>query len=159
MGAPVLPHRRMGARRRAEIAAGKAAFAQRTDAERIVLCLPTPISVNDLHAPRAGGGIRRSDAYEAWLTEAGWRLAAQRPGRIAGRYTLDLGLPRESGLDLDNAVKAASDLLQLHGVIRNDRNAERIGLWWQDATAETVIVVEPADAPVTMPYLANGGLA
>ncbi len=128
-----------------------AAFNQRQDADRVVLRLPVPVSVNDMHAPRKGGGVRISDAYAAWMSDAGWRLTAQRPGRIAGRYTLDLGLPRESGLDLDNAVKVTSDLLQLHGVIRNDRNAERIGLWWQDETPEAVVVVAPAAGPITMP--------
>lgn len=128
-----------------------AAFNQRRDTDRVVLRLPVPVSVNDMHAPRKGGGIRRSDAYTAWIKAAGWRLTAQRPGRIAGRYTLDLGLPRESGLDLDNAVKVTSDLLQLHGVIRNDRDAERIGLWWQDETAEAVVVVAPAAGPISMP--------
>jgi hypothetical protein len=128
-----------------------AAFNQRQDADRVVLRLPVPVSVNDMHAPRKGGGIRRSDTYTAWIDAAGWRLTAQRPGRIAGRYTLDLGLPRERSFDLDACIKAASDLLQLHGVIRNDRDAERIGLWWQDETAEAVVVVAPAAGPISMP--------
>lgn len=139
---------------RIRAAATVAAFNQRQDAERVVLRLPVPVSVNDMHAARKGGGVRRSDAYTAWIDAAGWRLTAQKPGRIAGRYTLDLGLPRESGLDLDNAVKATSDLLQLHGVIRNDRNAERIGLWWQDETPEAVVVVAPAAGPISMPEVA-----
>lgn len=144
----------MPAAARLRAASALAAFDQRQDAERVVLRLPVPVSVNDMHAPRKGGGVRRSGAYAAWIDAAGWRLTAQRPGRVAGRYTLDLGLPRESGLDLDNAVKATSDLLQLHGVIRNDRNAERICLWWQDETPDAVVVVAPAAGPITMPEVA-----
>lgn len=130
-----------------------AAFNQRQDADRVVLRLPVPVGVNDLHAPRKGkpGGVRRSDEYVAWIEEAGHRINQQRPGRIGGRYTLDLGLPRERSFDLDACIKAASDLLQLHGVIRNDRDAERIGLWWQDETPEAVVVVAPADGPINMP--------
>jgi len=44
-----------------------------------------------------------------------------------------------------------SDLLQIHGVIRNDRAAEHIGLWWQDETPEAVVVVAPAAGPISMP--------
>lgn len=44
--------------------------------------------------------------------------------------------------------------IQLHGVIRNDRNAERIGIWWQDETPEAVVVVAPAAGPITMPEVA-----
>ncbi len=142
--------RSSGARRREELAAGRAAYAARRDVERVCLRLPTPVSVNDLHAP-ISGGICRSPAYLAWIKEAGWSLNAQRFGRIAGRYTLDLGLPRECGLDLDNAVKATSDLLQLHGIIRNDRDAEHIGLWWQDISAETLVIVGPAQDQIAMP--------
>ena len=142
-----------GARHKEKLAAGRAAFAARRDVARVCLRLPTPVSVNDLHAPKASGGIRTSDAYNAWIEEAGWTLKTQRFGRIAGRYTLDLGIPRSCGLDLDNAVKATSDLLQLHGVIRNDRDAERIGLWWQDISAETLVIVEPAEDQIAMPGL------
>lgn len=141
----------MAAAARLRAATTLAAFNQRQDADRVVLRLPVPVSVNDMHAPRKGGGIRRSDAYTAWIDAAGWRLTAQRPGRIGGRYVLHLGLPRERNFDLDNLLKVTSDLLQLHGVIRNDRAAEHIGLWWQDETAEAVVVVVPAAGPINMP--------
>lgn len=141
----------MAAAARLRAATTLAAFNQRQDADRVVLRLPVPVSVNDMHAPRKGGGIRRSDAYTSWIKDAGWRLMEQRPGRIGGRYVLDLGLPRESGMDLDNGLKTLQDFLQLHGVIRNDRNAERIGIWWQDETPEAVVVVAPAAGPISMP--------
>ncbi len=44
-------------------------------------------------------------------------------------------------MDLDNSVKAISDLLQRHGVIDNDRNAVRALLEWHaehDEVAATV---------------------
>lgn len=133
-----------------------AAFNQRRDTDRVVLRLPVPVGVNDLYASRKGkpGEIRLSNAYGAWIVEAGHRINQQRPGRIGGRYTLDLGLPRERSFDLDACIKAASDILQLHGVIRNDRDAERIGLWWQDETPEAVVVVAPAAGPISMPEIA-----
>jgi hypothetical protein len=94
-------------------------FAQRAEAEVVRLLLPVPVS------------------------EAGWRLTMQRPGRVSGRYALTLRMPEESGLDLDNAIKATSDLLQLHGVVRNDRLASRIVLEWQSEQPVAMVEVVP----------------
>lgn len=118
-------------------------FEQRRDVDVVALRLPSPISVNEIHSRAANGGVRKSDRYVAWLDEAGWKLTAQRPGRISGRYALTFRLPRESGIDLDNGIKATSDLLQLHGVIRNDRDAEEILLCRQDETPDLIVEVRP----------------
>ncbi|WP_336488317.1 hypothetical protein [Methylobacterium nigriterrae] len=124
-------------------ASSTAAFDQRRDAEKVVLQLSIPPSVNEIWSSKKGGGLRLSDKYAAWLCQAGWQLTQQRPGRIFGRYTLTCWMPRGSGADLDNLTKAVSDLLQLHGVIRNDREAEEIHLYWQDECEETIVEVQP----------------
>ena len=115
----------------------------RQPVKRVELRLPVPVSVNAIHSPRKGGGLRLSDAYSAWIEAAGWRLLQQRPGRIVGRYQITLAVPEESRADLDNLIKATSDLLQLHGVVRNDRMASRIVLEWQRAHAEAVVEIVP----------------
>lgn len=120
-----------------------ATFLQRTESECVRLLLPVPVSVNAIYSPRAGGGLRLSDAYSAWLSEAGWRLNMQRPGRVSGNYELTLRLPTESGLDLDNGIKATSDLLQLHGVVSDDRWASRIVLEWQSEQPVAIVEVVP----------------
>lgn len=51
--------------------------------------------------------------------------------RIAGRYIVTFTLER-CKLDLDNAYKACSDLLQHMQIIENDSCAERIVLQWGD---------------------------
>lgn len=122
---------------------GNPAHDQRPNTDLVVLFLPAPVSVNAIWTRKAGGGVRLSDAYRAWLQEAGWSLEQQRPGAIRGRYELTLRLPEQSGLDLDNAVKATSDLLQSHGVIRDDRDASRIVLEWQRERPEAVVRVTP----------------
>lgn len=122
---------------------GNPAHDQRPNTDLVVLFLPAPVSVNVIWARKAGGGVRLSEAYRAWLQEAGWSLEQQRPGAIRGRYELTLRLPEESGLDLDNAIKGLSDLLQAHGVIRNDRDACRIVLEWQCERPEAVVRVAP----------------
>ncbi|MET3481574.1 hypothetical protein [Methylobacterium sp. 1973] len=118
-------------------------FAQRAEADVVRLLLPVPVSVNAIYERHPGGGVRLSKAYSAWLSEAGWRLTMQRPGRVSGRYELTLRMPVESGLDLDNAIKATSDLLQLHGVVRNDRLASRIVLEWQSEQPVAMVEVIP----------------
>lgn len=110
------------------------------------ILLPVPVSVNAIYSPRKGGGLRLSDAYSTWIQDAGWRLIQQRPGRIAGRYHLTVRIPDECGADLDNLIKATSDLLQLHGVVRNDRFADRIVLEWHSLHSEAVVELTPAEA-------------
>lgn len=106
--------------------------------EFISLTLPAPISTNALWRPtlrmRTNGkrapSISKTAKYEAWIKEAGWTLQAQRPGKINGPYALTIKVSRSFLGDLDNASKATSDLLQRHGVIENDRLAQKIELTW-----------------------------
>lgn len=127
------------ARQRAK-AVSETAYAGRQDTSAVRVLLPVPVSVNAIYSPRKGGGLRLSDAYSAWIRDAGWRLIQQKPGRVAGRYQITVKIPEESGADLDNLIKATSDLLQLHGVVRNDRLASRIVLEWQ--SEQPVAIVE-----------------
>ncbi|WP_298967700.1 hypothetical protein [uncultured Methylobacterium sp.] len=52
-------------------------------------------------------------------------------------------MPACSRADLGNLEKAVSDLLQRHGVIGNDRDAEAIHLRWHREHAETEVIVVP----------------
>lgn len=120
--------------------------APRRVVDEVTILLPVPPSANALHNHGAGRPVR-SDAYRAWIVAAGWRLQAQRPGRVPGAYILLLAAPEsETKADLDNLSKATSDLLQKHGVIDNDRKARRVVLDWHREHAElaaTVRVVPP----------------
>lgn len=120
-----------------------ATFAQRAESDAVRLLLPVPVSVNAIYSPRAGGGLRLSDAYSAWISEAGWRLNFQRPGRVSGNYQLTMRVPEESRADIDNLAKGMSDLLQLHGVVSNDRLASRIVLEWQAEQPAVIVEVVP----------------
>ncbi|WP_106735942.1 hypothetical protein [Methylobacterium sp. 285MFTsu5.1] len=109
--------------------------------DSVTVLLPVPPSVNRIYRHTKERGPVKSDAYKLWIDGAGWRLQAQRPGRVPGAYVLLLAVPRSSRMDLDNSVKAVSDLLQRHGVVDNDRNAVRALLEWHaehDEVAATV---------------------
>lgn len=127
---------------------------QRKGTRRVVLYIPVPPSTNELtrnrtseeiaRAKAAGKPVRgrkRTDRYLTWLAGAGAMLNAQKPGKVAGPYTLSLIIPRGTKADLGNLEKAASDLLQAHGVIDNDRKAEWIVLGWSDHGGHEAMVI------------------
>ena len=121
----------------------------RASVEYVALNLPAPISTNDLwtiRKSRAGKHyLSRTDEYKAWLESAGWQLVQQKPGRVAGAYGLRLTVGRESKIDLGNAEKAVSDLLEKHGVIDNDRFASEIHLGWGDGEGMRAMIVKAKD--------------
>ena len=100
--------------------------------------LPAPISTNALWRPtlrkRKDGSTfpskADSGAYKAWIVEAGYHINLQKPAKIMGPYALTIQVSRACRCDLDNAAKCASDILQRHGLIENDRLAQKIELSW-----------------------------
>lgn len=96
----------------------------------ITVTLPLPPSANALFVNAPGRGRFKSAAYKSWLTEAGWcvqtptRYATVR--RVAGPYTLTITVPATMRGDIDNRVKAISDLLVKHGITDDDRAADAV---------------------------------
>jgi Holliday junction resolvase RusA-like endonuclease len=111
----------------------------------IEIRLPYPVSANDLWS-LTRTGMRKSDAYKAWLTEAGWEAKAQRPGKIIGPYKLSIHAVRPDAKrrDLGNLEKAVSDLLQSLQIIENDCLAEMITMRWVTSGEGITVILEPA---------------
>jgi Holliday junction resolvase RusA-like endonuclease len=116
---------------------------ERKAVDRVLLRLPMPPSSNAVWAHRKGGGVRLSDRYRRWLTDAGWRINQQRPGRIAGGYVLTLWLPAVSRMDQDNCIAGVSDILQSFGIIGNDRDAEETHLNWHGSSNDLIAELRP----------------
>lgn len=114
---------------------------QRRPVECVALELPRPISVNALWRASKTGGVYASPAYKAWKTEAGYRIAAQRVGGVRGPYAITIKVAAKWRGDLGNAEKALSDVLQEHGVIENDKFAERIVIERSEATEGMTVMV------------------
>lgn len=101
------------------------------------LDLPAPVSTNDLWTIRRNSKtgaayLAKTPEYSAWLELAGHAINRQKPGKVPGWYNLSICVPTSSRVDLGNAEKAISDLLQSHGVIENDRYCASIELgWWK----------------------------
>lgn len=95
------------------------------------LHLPYPPSANKLWT-RSKYGMRKTDAYNAWLTLAASEARKQKPQAIEGPYHLSIQIVRPDlrRRDLDNIIKPTSDLLVCVGVIEDDCYCEMITARW-----------------------------
>jgi Holliday junction resolvase RusA-like endonuclease len=111
----------------------------------ITISLPTPPSVNRIWRVGTGGRVYIDPKYNAWKRTAGWELAAQRPGKLPHgqqvAVTIRLG-PMKRTKDADNCAKAVLDLLEAHGVIRNDRDVARLVIERDDTIATGRVLAE-----------------
>ena len=106
-----------------------------------------PPSANALFANKASGGRSKTEAYTQWIADAGWSLQSQRPGRIAGKYDIEIRIPRpdsKARFDLGNREKALADLLVSHHVISDDSHAESILLKWAAQGPNATVIVTKA---------------
>jgi Holliday junction resolvase RusA-like endonuclease len=111
--------------------------------ETTTLDVTIPPSVNRLWRHDRAGRVFRSAAYEDWIAEAGWELRTQRPKPVSSpvRIVLRAGLP-DRPRDLDNIGKATLDLLQTHGLIRNDLDVVHLTMQWDRTVPSGRLMVE-----------------
>ena len=112
----------------------------------ITLSLPFPPSVNALYRNVSGRGRVKTERYKTWLRAAGNELLATPLGQrvpIEGKFILTVlaGRPDKRIRDLDNLLKAPLDLLQAHGLIKNDGLAQSITVAWSPMVAKCRIEV------------------
>lgn len=114
----------------------------------VKIILPLPPSVNRLWRVSKTGGMFRSPQYEKWRKQAGWEVLAQAKGKkIRGRYKMTLLAvnPTRHKRDLDNLLKAASDILQHVGIVEDDSLCRWIDARWMDEGPQCTIIVEELD--------------
>jgi Holliday junction resolvase RusA-like endonuclease len=122
----------------------------RPEKQRVELNIMMPPSANNMFVNNPHGGRFRSAQYDGWLSEAGWMLAAQKPGRIAGGFEIDVLIPRptrKGKCDLDNRLKPILDLLTKHRVIADDSLAEKITLAWGVGDMVRVVLTKAEGVP------------
>jgi crossover junction endodeoxyribonuclease RusA len=108
--------------------------------------LPFPPSVNALYG---NGGSKRgrhkTKGYEDWIRLASANIKdAHRQG--LGPYSISICLeaPDKRGRDIGNLEKAVSDLLVMHGVIKDDRYCQRLLMTWGTGLpSPCVVIVQP----------------
>ena len=109
--------------------------------------LPFPPTANNLFINRGKGRVK-SPRYRHWQTIAGKALMACRVPKVAGRYvmTLTAERPDRRGRDIANLEKSVSDLLVMHGVVEDDKLAQKLVLQWSELppSKDAVVYVEIA---------------
>lgn len=108
------------------------------------LHLPYPPSANRLWR-KSRHGMYRDKKYQQWLEDAAKAARDQRPGAVFGRYKLSIQAvrPDRRKRDLDNLLKATSDLLVSVGVIEDDSDCDMIVARWVTTGDGILVRVEP----------------
>lgn len=116
----------------------------RPEVQCVIIDLPRPLSANQLWRPvRRGNGAAmvKSKEYLSWISECGFKLNVQRPGRVSGPYCLHLYVTKNWRGDLGNAEKAVSDILQSQGIVDNDKLCQAIRVKRADIEGMRCLVV------------------
>lgn len=109
----------------------------------IKLHLPFPPSVNSLYAN--GGNMRgrhKTKGYEDWIRLASVGIKDGHRQKL-GPYSISICLeaPDKRGRDLGNLEKAVSDLLVMHGVVKDDRYCQRLTMAWGTGLPSPCVVI------------------
>ncbi len=114
----------------------------------VIVELPIPPSLNNAYPTNKRTGKRYpSPRLTAWKEMAGWEIKAAKIAKIAGAYKLDIQVHSSLRGDIDNRIKAISDLLVEHGITPDDAKAQSIRIWrstGQVARGRCAICVEDA---------------
>ena len=106
----------------------------------IVLELPLAPSVNALWkvGPKK---LYKSSEYKSWLEEAGWMIKQQTKDTIDGEYAIHIrALKTKKRRDLDNILKATSDLLVEMRVVEDDSLCMALAAEWSNIGTVPMIV-------------------
>lgn len=102
-------------------------------AEAVRLTLDAlPPSANKLWRA-VNGRVLKSAEYRSWLDAMAWTWREQAgTQKVHGQYalTIAMGKPDRRRRDLDNSLKALSDLLVASGVVEDDSLCQRIDMSW-----------------------------
>jgi Holliday junction resolvase RusA-like endonuclease len=112
----------------------------------ITLELPLAPSVNALWkvGPKK---LYKSKVYKDWLEEAGWMVKQQTRQTIDGEYAIHIRAIRSNRRrDLDNILKATSDLLVGLHVVEDDSQCVALAAEWaKDGSAPMVVTLIPME--------------
>lgn len=107
-----------------------------------------PPSTNGLRKSFVRGGkvvSVKTDQYAAWREAALWEIAAQKPGKVEGPYSLAIAAQRhwrsKRARDIDNIIKPISDALVKAGVVEDDSLAEAVSARWDDDLCGKAVVI------------------
>lgn len=102
--------------------------------------LPLAPSVNALWRI-SGKRMYRTKQYKDWLEEAGWMIRQQTRKTVDGEYALHIKAVRSNKRrDLDNILKATSDLLVGLKIVEDDSQCVALAAEWAEKSSAPMIV-------------------
>lgn len=112
----------------------------------ITLTLPLAPSVNRLWRI-SGKRMYKSPEYKAWLEEAGWMVKKQTRQTVDGKYAIHIRAMRANKRrDLDNILKATSDLLVSLKIVEDDSQCMALAAEWaEQSTAPMIVTIIPME--------------
>ncbi len=106
----------------------------------IQLTLPLAPSVNALWRI-TGSRMYKTKLYKDWLEEAGWMIKQQTKQTIDGEYALHIRAKKTNKRrDLDNILKATSDLLVNLHIVEDDSQCVALAAEWAKEATEPMVV-------------------
>ena len=113
-------------------------------AEKIVLSLPFAPSINRLWRVGKGKKIYKSRVYEDWIAECQVVIFQAKAIPVLGKYklTIEAVRPDKRRRDVDNLIKAVSDVLESTGLIENDCLCEEVIARWVEHGPPMLVTVE-----------------
>ena len=104
--------------------------------------LPLAPSVNALWRI-SGKRLYRTKQYKDWLEEAGWMVRQQTRKTVDGEYALHIRAVRSNKRrDLDNILKATSDLLVELRIVEDDSQCIALAAEWAtESTAPMIVTI------------------
>lgn len=94
----------------------------------MIFDLPLPPSANRMWRKGRNGTIHKSAEYSSWIESVQWLVVAQRKReQVSGPARMLIRCGKFHGAaDLDNKIKPCGDMMQLAGVVLNDKQFEHI---------------------------------
>ena len=106
----------------------------------IQLTLPLAPSANALWRI-TGSRMYKTKLYKDWLEEAGWMIKQQTKQTIDGEYALHIRAKKTNKRrDLDNILKATSDLLVNLHIVEDDSQCVALAAEWAKEATEPMVV-------------------
>ena len=114
---------------------------------KTIIELPYPPSVNRIWRVGKNKRVYKDPAYTKWIEVCQYMIFAKKTVPVLGNYRLliEAKKPDKRKRDIDNIIKAISDVLETCGIVENDCYCQEVTARWVKNGPELLIFVEKVD--------------